>query len=362
MFVGYALVRSEEDLRRLLVWNLVLAGVVSIIGIIQAIVGPDFMNPATMAPEIAVLGRLYRDTPSGAQLLRPDSVFVSDGRFALFLIQMWILGLGTTVYLVSRLRRGRRYVMLGLGALAGAILLSGSRNTFVHAIVAALVVLYASLRGGALSQRAGLARVMSGIRRVALLVAVAMAILILFFPEDIGSRWAFYSETLLQPGPGNEVARRAWTYPISELLKSFDQGNWLYGHGTGTASLGVGYVVLLLNKPRPGIGVESGYGCLLLEMGILGPILWIVWSGALLHSLWKVVRRLRGTPLYSLGFAILWFVFLILFPFTFGGLQSYQNFIVNAYLWLLVGVLFRLPDLAGRSLSPASPQTSAVSR
>jgi hypothetical protein len=25
--------------------------------------------------------------------------------------------------------------------------------------------------------------------------------------------------------------------------------------------------------------------------------------------------------------------------------MTYQNFVVNAYFWLLVGVLFRLPDL-----------------
>jgi hypothetical protein len=30
---------------------------------------------------------------------------------------------------------------------------------------------------------------------------------------------------------------------------------------------------------------------------------------------------------------------------TFGGLSAYQNYINNAYLWLLVGILFRLPEI-----------------
>jgi hypothetical protein len=31
---------------------------------------------------------------------------------------------------------------------------------------------------------------------------------------------------------------------------------------------------------------------------------------------------------------------------TFAGMQPYQDFVLNAYLWLLLGVLFRLPTLA----------------
>jgi len=49
--------------------------------------------------------------------------------------------------------------------------------------------------------------------------------------------------------------------------------------------------------------------------------------------------------LFPVAFAILWFSFLLLFPFTYGGIQPYQNYIFNAYFWLLVGVLFRLPSL-----------------
>jgi len=43
----------------------------------------------------------------------------------------------------------------------------------------------------------------------------------------------------------------------------------------------------------------------------------------------------------------------LLVPQTFGGLFSYQNYVCNAYLWLLVGMLFRLPDLLAHSVAPA---------
>jgi hypothetical protein len=58
------------------------------------------------------------------------------------------------------------------------------------------------------------------------------------------------------------------------------------------------------------------------------------------------------------------YAFLLLLPLTFAGLQPYQDFILNAYLWLLLGVLFRLPKLAldaqfavGAVSQPSQPWT-----
>jgi hypothetical protein len=59
----------------------------------------------------------------------------------------------------------------------------------------------------------------------------------------------------------------------------------------------------------------------------------------------RVVLRLKGTWAFPIAVSILWFSFLLLFPNTYAGINQYQNFVFNAYLWLLVGVLFRLPAL-----------------
>ena len=93
-------------------------------------------------------------------------------------------------------------------------------------------------------------------------------------------------------------------------------------------------------------GVESGFGCLIVELGIGGLILWLVVAISILISAWRVVRKLRGSPWFPLAFMIFLYAFLLLLPLTFEGLQAYQDFILNAYLWLLLGVLFRLPKLA----------------
>ena len=149
------------------------------------------------------------------------------------------------------------------------------------------------------------------------------------------------------------------TYPQEEFAKAFEQGGWILGHGIGTASLGVQYVSRWLGQRPPDIGVESGYGDILLEFGIVGLFVWFVWTAALLITAWRVVRRLRGTAYFPLAFAIFWFAFLLLYPSTYGTLNEFQNYIYNAYLWLLIGVLYRLPSLANRPLVVGGAQINS---
>jgi hypothetical protein len=108
--------------------------------------------------------------------------------------------------------------------------------------------------------------------------------------------------------------------------------------------------------------VENGFGDLIIEWGILGPVLWVLTGAVLGISGWKAVKRLATTPLYPVGFAILWFVLWVLFPFTWGSPSTYQNYVVNAYLWTLVGILFRLPKLAAGGAPRVSGPAAILAR
>ncbi len=345
MFVGYALMRNDEDLHRFLIANMALAGVISVLGIIQGIVGPGFLNPATLAPEIRELGTLERESPiSHIRISLPTATFVSTGRFAWYLILAWILTLGTAGYLLLHSRRGRKLAFPAVGLVAVAAMLSGSRGAVVYCAASA-VVLAAGFLWGAPWRWRHAHRLWKAIRRSAIVAALSLAVFVFFFPTAIGSRWAFYSETLSPESSSSEVAWRTWDYPIQNLMLAFTDQNWIVGNGIGTASLGVQYVSAFLGEFPPQLGVESGYGALIVELGILGPVLWLVWTTSLLIAAWKIVLSLKETPLFPLGFAIFWFIFVLLVPFTYGGFQAFQNYVYNAYLWLLIGVLFRLPSL-----------------
>ena len=127
----------------------------------------------------------------------------------------------------------------------------------------------------------------------------------------------------------------------------------MVGHGIGTSSLGAQYVTRIMEAPPTGIAVENGFGTMILEFGILGPILWLVWSLSLMLAALKVLLKLKGTWAFPVAFSISWFAFFLLFAITWGGIGGFENFVLNAYFWLLVGVLFRLPGLVNQRISMA---------
>src|SRR4029077_4485641 len=62
LFIGYALIRNDEELGKFLALNALLAIVVSVVGILQSIWGNSFLNPSQLAPELQDLGDLQKAT------------------------------------------------------------------------------------------------------------------------------------------------------------------------------------------------------------------------------------------------------------------------------------------------------------
>jgi hypothetical protein len=346
LFVGYSLLNSETELRRFFFVNLILGLIIVCLGIAQSILGHTFLNPSNPAAEIRELSTLYRVAPiSGAIMYRPNSVFVSTGRFADFLLVIWLLVFGFSGYLLLRYKRGRGFAFLVFGLTFAAISLSASRGIVLWSIGSALAGSVAFIWGAPWRQREVL-RVLRSVQRAAMGVGLALVILLATYPEALLSRVAFYTETLSPSSTASELQNRTWDYPINNFLGAFGYERWPYGYGIGTCSLGGQYVATLFHAKPLGLGVESGFGTIVLEMGIGGLVLWFVMSIAILISAWRVVKKLRGSPLFPLAFVIFWYAGLLLLPMTFNGMQPYQDFVLNAYLWLLLGILFRLPTLA----------------
>ena len=63
MFAGYALLRTEEDLRKVLMLNMWIAIVVAGLGVLQSLGGGGFLNPEGMAPELYDLSHEVRVAP-----------------------------------------------------------------------------------------------------------------------------------------------------------------------------------------------------------------------------------------------------------------------------------------------------------
>ncbi len=224
-------------------------------------------------------------------------------------------------------------------------MITGTRTPFVFVAASAFVMTAAFLWGAPWKWGQG-HRLVKALRRGFLIGGLGLILMVDVFPTAIGGSWAFVSETLFQGSGGSDLSNRGWDYPVQNLMEAFQQGELLTGHGTGMSSLGMQYVYRLMGGRVPDVGVESGFGALIVEMGLLGPILWLIWVSVLLWQGWKIVKKLRGTVYFPLGFAIWWYAIVDLILFMYMTVAFYQNFVNNAYLWLLVGVLFRLPKLA----------------
>jgi hypothetical protein len=360
LFIGYSLFNSEAELRHFFTINLGLMFIIASLGIAQSILGSSFLNPGNPAEDIRELSNLYRVSPvTGLVAYRPTSVFVSAGRYADFIMVAWLLVLGFGGYLLLRRKQGRLVTFLAIAVIAASAFLTASRGTFMWAIINGIATSAAFIWGAPWRQGEAL-RSFRSIQRAAIAVALGISLLFFLFPSDFLSRLAIYQETLLPSSSEAELGSRTWDYPVRNFVGAFNYDRWPYGYGIGTASLGAQYVTRIFHVRPMGIGVESGFGTLVLEMGIGGLILWIAMSTAVLSASWRVLKKLKGTPWFPLGFVIFWYTLLMFYPATFAGIQPYQDFVLNAYLWLLLGILFRLPSIklsaqfAAAAQSPAS--------
>lgn len=346
MFLGYAMMDRPADLDRFLVINLVAGIVIAGLGIVQSVVGGSFLTPDDIAPELYELTHTVRYSPvTHSMAATTSSVFVSSGRFSFYLILLWILVMGAQGYLLLSRRPGAKYGFIGMGVVTVAVMITGTRTPFVFMLASALMMTSAFLWGAPWKWGQG-HRLVKALRRAFFIGAIALILMAEVFPLVLGDHWRFLSETLSFGGEGSDLQNRAWDYPTKNLLLAFDHDRWIEGYGTGLNSLGMQYVARILDQPMPDIGVESGYGALIVEMGILGPVLWLFWVSVMLWSSWKVVKQLRQTVYFPLAFAIWWYAVVLLVMLIYFGLPAYQNYVNNAFLWLLIGILYRLPKLA----------------
>ncbi len=359
LLVSHALVDSEMELRRFFFFNSVLILAVAGFGIAQSILGHTFLNPELIQEDIRGLSTLYRVSPiTGLVAYRPTSFFVSAGRLQNFLIVSWILALGFGGFLLMRKQTGRLLAFTTVGIVAAASLLTASRGVILWVLASAMVVAPAIIWGASWAGEQRI-RVMRALQRAAVFVAIALTILASIFPQEVASRLAIYTETLSPSSSKSELGHRSWDYPLKNFVTAFDYPRWPYGYGTGTASLGGQYVARIMHAPPMNVGVENGYGQLLIELGIVGLLLWILLAYAITRSAWRAVKNLKGTVWFPIGFAIFFYAFLLLVPLSFYGFVAYQDFVMNAYFWLMLGILFRVSEFP-RNLPLA--QTTARNR
>ena len=232
--------------------------------------------------------------------------------------------------------------------------MSGGRTGFV---VGACLVALGAIASAFTDRRPALGR-------AGMVVALGLGAVFLFsalVPDLFSSRLDWYKQTLDPRSSENEWSFR-WDSYGDATRRGIEIGG-LIGLGTGRESLGKQYIYGdLQGTPAGAYQVEGGYAAVAVEWGAIGLSLWILWTLAWLYRQWHCVRMAPSGPLRAMGLVLLgWMVFFLVIGFL-GGLQGYQNYIPNAYFWLLSGVIFGLPRLSETNEEIEPPISEMTSR
>lgn len=340
---GYLLTYHLRGLRAWLTGLGLLGGATSLVGVVQAVIGPGFLASDVPVPHLSNLV-LVRGIAGAGDVYRPTGTFVEPGRF----VAVVVVGLAISLA-ASNVTAGwrRRSVLLATIAAVGGIWVSGGRGSLVAG--GALVAVAAIAPSFGLRQ-ARLGRASS----MALLAVSVVGAFAVVAPDLVTSRVAWYGQTLNPASPEQEWTSR-WRSYWTSTVHGVDVGG---GLGTGTGSQSLGRQYLYEGRRQPDVArsvVEGGYAAVAVEWGVVGLVLWLWWTLAWLGRQWRCVAEIRGSPAAGAGLILFGWMALFLIVGFFGGLQSFQNYVVNAYFWFLSGVLFALPRAVRRDREQLQP-------
>jgi len=342
--LGYAYVKDELSWKRFISLNMTLGVVMGLLGLAQAVFGLNFLNP-----ESAWGLRLYqtRGVEAAYQVPRPNATFVDAGRFAQYMFVMMFIGWAGLFWEASSIGKRRRVLWVSLlwGVVLAGLFVSGQRAAICWTLCALPFITFIPLRDG-LRRKMPLRSFWMSLVGAALAVIVILAFLIKASPERFSAAWNYYSTTLSPSSSEGELFTRPVQY-WKDTVFAFNESG-LFGHGTGTESLGLPYVYhmdLYEDFDSSLYRVEGGYASVLWEWGIVGLILWLLWTSAVVWGLARQSRLLKGTGWYAMGVCTTIYAAFLLFPWFYMGLNFYQQYVAQAYLWFMIGIVYRLPSL-----------------
>lgn len=335
LVVGLCYSCEGRDPALLLRTVLVVGALVAGVGIYQALVNPSFLTPEP-SEELAGL-QIGMTRAEGVAYV--TSTFLSPARYVVFLLVAVAAGLA--IALLCRRRRARAFTLGGLALVTLGLLTSGARIGIVGLTLLVLgswLLLLKSARstGGVRRRREG----MRDVLRLVALAGVGIAI-VLVFSERVRTIVNFYQETLADPESG--VRSRA---EVNLAFLQLDAETWLFGHGTGSASFGIQYIV-----PDVEFSIEGGYAAMVWELGFLGLAFYLALALQVSRVFLVPPPGLAPTSWRPLSAALGSLVLLSLWVLNLLG-ASLQQYVVAIPLWLFTGVVLGLRSRPEAASSP----------
>lgn len=285
-FFGYLLMRSKERFRKLFIILGVIALANGVVGVYQSRLSPGQL--ASWGPgysEVSEGGGVkgqsswaYR-TSEGVAAVRPPALGSSSG----FGGTVGALALAAVVALLATARLRRRWVvpvLLCVGALAG-VAASASRTAVIGAVAAMLGFALLSLSAGRGARRRPLTA-------AAVVIALALAVSGgLVATEGAGIFTRFASIASPEQAASSSVASKGAT--LRQIPGDIANAPFGVGLATTAAATGFGGTSKVTIEGH-GASAESQYNIVVLELGLVGLLLWLALTVKL------TVLVVRGLP------------------------------------------------------------------
>lgn len=327
--VGVAISLTQRSFERTIGTLAILISVVMAIGIAQAVIGPTFLAPGSAAEGLQNL-YLERGVAGQAGLVyQPSGTFIDPGRYAQAASLALALGL-SMLYLYRS--RGGKALAAGETALAIVAIWAAGKRTVL------LIVLALGATGLRSVWQYRRGRAISSLVTAGVLLLVALAAFAVLSPEGSTSRVTYLTATLDPTSGSSEWSDRLRAYS-SNIVKGISVGG-IAGQGVGTHSLGRQYLTSdSAPAASPDATVESGFGSVAAEIGLVGLAIWLWW----IFSWWRCLSAAASAQADpSFGRVIGgWIAFTMVIGFA-AHYSYYQNYFTNAFLWLMTGIIFGL--------------------
>lgn len=348
-FFGYLLMRSRERLRKYFLLLGVIALANGVVGTYQSRLapaqlaswGPGYRELAQGGGAKGLGGRTY--SSEGVQRVRPPAL----GSEAGFGGTVGVLALPAILALLATGRLRRRWItpLLCLGALA-AVATSASRTSVLGALVAMLGFAVLSLSAGRLARRP----------LVAVLLVVGLAACVfsaLAATEGAGvlSRYA----TIASPAKAASTSVDTKEHSLSQIPS--DIVNAPFGAGLAITGAATGFGgVSKVTIEEHSASAESQYNSVVLELGVVGLLLWVALTVELAVLVVRGLPRIAD-PELRIELAAVFAVPLALVIMGFSGPTTYTSPAGPAF-WFAVGIAaywFAGPGRAARQPIHAGP-------
>lgn len=334
VFLGYHMVRSIRDLERLFRLVCLVSIPSLVIGIAEGILVNTGHASTVYSWYGDAAGAVTQDfgdfgVPGSSSIRRVSSTFSFVAQYYYFTILAFVVSFAYW----RALARTSSDRLLGsavffLAALAS--MLSGARAAIVAVPALALVMLMLDRKR------------MSG-SGIALPVAIV---------TGLAAAAAVFGTTV--SGLVTQVLDHAWFELSLNTVEGFQDalGRTFFGLGTGVDTRAARYVLPAFD-PYELVGgrvAESWWVKAFLELGAVGLVVLVAFMASLTRRALAIRRRLVDPALRSVATAVLALLFFAIVTSFKGSVLDIDP--LNVVLWLLVGILFKLPTLDPSAMSP----------